>query len=181
MVAVNDGRIVKVGHSRRLGTFVVLQDVYGNTYTYAHLKDVVKSFPTPKPRALDKHAIARELRLPTRDKAPAGPASVTTESEAKARKASKAPRRRQAAPRRPRQGSRQGAPVRQPDRPNASAAGGEQQAYERSENFGSYLNRVFGLDRTERRHEAAQARRADHIRAPCSATSGASPGAPPRT
>src|SRR5215204_5260462 len=47
VVAVNDGRIVDVGHSRRLGTFVTLQDVYGNAYTYAHLKDTVKSFPTP--------------------------------------------------------------------------------------------------------------------------------------
>jgi hypothetical protein len=37
VVAVNDGRIVKTGHSRRLGNFVTLQDVYGNTYTYGHL------------------------------------------------------------------------------------------------------------------------------------------------
>ena len=35
-----------------------------------------------------------------------------------------------------------------PDRPNAASAGGEQQSYMRSESFGSYLNRVFGLDRT---------------------------------
>jgi hypothetical protein len=148
VVAVNDGRIVKVGENRRLGRFVVLQDVYGNTYTYAHLRDVVAKFPTPKPRDVDEDAVARELRLPTRDKAPSGPASVTTEAQAKARKASKAraaakPRRTTSAP----------APAKErlfanPDRPNASAAGGEQQSYERSENFGSYLNRVFGLDRS---------------------------------
>jgi hypothetical protein len=37
VVAVNDGRIVKVGESRRLGRYVVLQDVYGNTYTFGLL------------------------------------------------------------------------------------------------------------------------------------------------
>ena len=37
VVAVNDGRIVKVGRNKRLGDYVKLQDVYGNTYTYGHL------------------------------------------------------------------------------------------------------------------------------------------------
>jgi murein DD-endopeptidase MepM/ murein hydrolase activator NlpD len=36
VIAVADGRLVKRGHSRRLGRFVQLRDVYGNTYTYAH-------------------------------------------------------------------------------------------------------------------------------------------------
>ena len=146
VVAVNDGRIVKVGEGRRLGRYIVLQDVYGNTYTYAHLKDVVEKFPTPKPRAVDKDQVARELRLPTPDAAPAGPASVTTAAEAKARKASKAARKA-SKPRRAASASKERL-FANPDRPNASAAGGEQQNYERSENFGSYLNRVFGLDRT---------------------------------
>ena len=35
MVAVNDGVIEKMGHSSRLGDYVVLQDAYGNRYTYA--------------------------------------------------------------------------------------------------------------------------------------------------
>src|SRR4051794_39791938 len=35
--AVQDGRIVRVGRSQRLGRFIRLRDVYGNTYTYAHL------------------------------------------------------------------------------------------------------------------------------------------------
>jgi hypothetical protein len=149
VVAVNDGRILRVGHSRRLGKFVVLQDVYGNTYTYAHMRDVVESFPTPKPRTLDERAVARELRLPARDAAPAGPASVTTESEARARKKSKA---RHAA--KPRRRAASAAPAKErlfanPSRPNAAAAGGKQQTYLRSEDFGSYLNRVFGLDRSD--------------------------------
>jgi hypothetical protein len=147
VVAVNDGRIVKVGQNRKLGRFVVLQDVYGNIYTYAHLKNVVEKYPTPKPRSIDKDAVARELSLPARDAAPNGPASATTEAESKARKESKTrvkPRRRAA---------NTPAPAKErlfanPDRPNASMAGGEQQVYERSEDFGSYLNRVFGLDRS---------------------------------
>jgi soluble lytic murein transglycosylase-like protein len=38
VVAVNDGRIVSVGRTKRLGRFIRLEDVYGNTYTYARLK-----------------------------------------------------------------------------------------------------------------------------------------------
>ena len=149
VVAVNDGRIVNVGHSRKLGNFVKLQDVYGNTYTYAHLKDVVESFPTPKRRDVNERAVKRELRLPTRDAAPTGPASTTSAAESKARRAAKA--REQAKPRRRSAGN--AAPAKErlfanPDRPNSAEAGGEQQSFERSESFGSYLNRVFGLDRS---------------------------------
>jgi murein DD-endopeptidase MepM/ murein hydrolase activator NlpD len=35
VVAANDGRIVRIGRSERLGRFIRLQDVYGNTFTYA--------------------------------------------------------------------------------------------------------------------------------------------------
>jgi murein DD-endopeptidase MepM/ murein hydrolase activator NlpD len=41
VVAVNDGIIVKMGNSRRLGRFVVLRDAYGNRYTYAKLGRLV--------------------------------------------------------------------------------------------------------------------------------------------
>ena len=33
IIAVNDGRVVRLGRNKRLGRFVTLQDVYGNTYT----------------------------------------------------------------------------------------------------------------------------------------------------
>ena len=151
VVAVNDGRIVKVGHSRRLGSFVTMQDVYGNTYTYAHLKQVVESFPTPKRRKIDPTAVARELQLPARDAAPERPASVTTESEAKARKAA---RERKAAAETRRAAKPSAAPAKErlfanPDRPNASAAGGKDQTDQLSGDFSSYLDRVFGLDRAD--------------------------------
>ena len=42
VVAVNDGMIEKMGHSKQLGRFVVLQDAYGNRYTYAKLGQLVR-------------------------------------------------------------------------------------------------------------------------------------------
>jgi len=43
VVAVNDGVIRKLGHSERLGNFVVLEDTYGNRYTYAQLGHLVRN------------------------------------------------------------------------------------------------------------------------------------------
>ena len=156
VVAVNDGRIVATGHSRRLGNFVTLQDVYGNTYTYGHLKSVVKSYPTPKPKAVDDKAVRRELKLPPADAAPEAPASATTKADLKARKQAKTKQKRKArTPAKERRAADGGtAPAKErlfanPNRPNAAAAGGDQQAYTLSEGFGAYLDRVFGLDRTD--------------------------------
>jgi len=42
VVAVNDGVIRKLGHSDNLGNFVVLEDTYGNRYTYAELGGLVR-------------------------------------------------------------------------------------------------------------------------------------------
>jgi Transglycosylase SLT domain len=42
VVAVNDGVIRKLGHSDDLGNFVVLEDTYGNRYTYAELGSLVR-------------------------------------------------------------------------------------------------------------------------------------------
>jgi murein DD-endopeptidase MepM/ murein hydrolase activator NlpD len=43
VIAVADGRLVKRGHSRRLGRYLQLRDVYGNTYTYAHFNQVART------------------------------------------------------------------------------------------------------------------------------------------
>jgi Transglycosylase SLT domain len=43
VVAVNDGVIRKLGRSARLGNFVVLEDTYGNRYTYAELGHLVRN------------------------------------------------------------------------------------------------------------------------------------------
>ena len=64
VIAVNDGRVLKIGNSKRLGRFVTLQDVYGNTYTYAHLGEVSRTYPAPKPRSARRR---KKERTPTRD------------------------------------------------------------------------------------------------------------------
>jgi murein DD-endopeptidase MepM/ murein hydrolase activator NlpD len=43
VVAVNDGVVVKMGNSKRLGRFLVLRDAYGNRYIYAKLGEIVRS------------------------------------------------------------------------------------------------------------------------------------------
>ena len=42
VVAVNDGVIEKMGRSEKLGRYIVLQDAYGNRYTYAKLGRIVR-------------------------------------------------------------------------------------------------------------------------------------------
>jgi murein DD-endopeptidase MepM/ murein hydrolase activator NlpD len=42
VVAVNDGTIRKLGHSKRLGRYLVLEDAYGNRFTYAQLGRFVR-------------------------------------------------------------------------------------------------------------------------------------------
>ena len=42
VVAVNDGVVRKIGNSEKLGKFVVLEDTYGNRYTYAALGKLVR-------------------------------------------------------------------------------------------------------------------------------------------
>src|SRR6185437_4682433 len=46
VVAVNDGVIRKMGHSPDLGNFIVLEDTYGNRYTYAGLGRLVRESRT---------------------------------------------------------------------------------------------------------------------------------------
>jgi hypothetical protein len=46
VVAINDGVIRKVGQSPRLGKYLVLEDTYGNRYTYAELGTIVRDHRT---------------------------------------------------------------------------------------------------------------------------------------
>jgi hypothetical protein len=159
VIAVNDGRIVRTGTSQRLGHYVVLQDVYGNTYTYAHLGDVVRRYPSPKPQKVTHAQITKELALPAKDAAPAVAASDTSRSAAKApsaktaRKAAPKPKTRKAA-------TSRSAPTKErlfahPHRPNAADAGGAQQEFDRSgvvdgdPSVAGYFKRVFGLGRKD--------------------------------
>jgi murein DD-endopeptidase MepM/ murein hydrolase activator NlpD len=57
VVATNDGVIKQIGQSKRLGNYVVLQDVYGNRYTYGGLGEVAEHYPVLKEDATNVHAI----------------------------------------------------------------------------------------------------------------------------
>ncbi|MCW3004357.1 MAG: peptidoglycan DD-metalloendopeptidase family protein [Conexibacter sp.] len=83
-IATQDGRIVKIGRTKRLGHFIQLQDVYGNTYTYAHLKKVAAAYAVPKPAKVSKSQVSRELHLPGKDPKPTQAASAGTQPSAKA-------------------------------------------------------------------------------------------------
>ncbi len=64
VIAVNDGKIVKVGHSQQLGNYVELQDATGNVYTYAQLGSIPNLYPVPKPVTVTAKEIASELSQP---------------------------------------------------------------------------------------------------------------------
>jgi hypothetical protein len=74
VVAVNDGVIKKLGRSAELGKFIVLQDAYGNRYTYAHLGSISRLHPVPRDQSLS----AKDFKLttPKKDAAPAQPATA---------------------------------------------------------------------------------------------------------
>jgi len=155
-VAVNDGRIVAIGRTERLGRYIKLQDVYGNTYTYGHLDSVAKRFPAPKAQDITAPDSEPEQQ-PSRDAAPSQPASDTTAPATKepARKlADKAAPEGRKAPQKPTSTDKQRL-FANPSRPNASAAGGAQQVFEQTgmidgvETFKGYYERVLGLGRDE--------------------------------
>ncbi|HSO98349.1 MAG TPA: lytic murein transglycosylase [Solirubrobacteraceae bacterium] len=75
VIAVNDGKIVKVGRSAKLGRFVQLQDQTGNTYTYAHLGSISRTYAVPKPTQASPAQLAKSLIMPVLG-APKQPASA---------------------------------------------------------------------------------------------------------
>ena len=116
----------------------------------------MRAYPTPKPQhGRPATTSSASCGCPPRDAAPAGPASPTTEAEAKARRAREAQARRGAGdegsaaatvdtPAPPRSACSPTRSARTPRPPAASS-----RRYELSEDFGTYLNRVFGLDRAD--------------------------------
>jgi membrane-bound lytic murein transglycosylase B len=49
VVAVKDGRVVALGHSHKLGSYLVLRDTYGDVFTYAGLGDIAPTYRVAKP------------------------------------------------------------------------------------------------------------------------------------
>ena len=140
-IATQDGRVIKIGKTKRLGQFIQIQDVYGNTYTYAQLKKVAVAYAVPKAEKVSKAQVAKELGLPKKDPKPTQAASAGSQPKAAGRPRS-APRRPPAAAHgRQLEGRRssaprsvnvqQGARVRQPVAPASYKQGGEEQLLNR--------------------------------------------------
>jgi hypothetical protein len=155
-VAVQDGKIVKVGNTKRLGNFVQLQDVYGNTYTYAGLKKVASKVPVPKAKSQSKASIAKELALPKAEAAPTEAASAGTNKATGTVKSTV-----KSALKATTQAVTDTAEVAKerlfanPTRPNALDAGGKQQILESESaladgtSIKSYFTGVYGLNRDD--------------------------------
>jgi hypothetical protein len=140
VVAVNDGVVKKLGVSKRLGRYIVLQDVYGNQYTYGNLGRISKLYPIPK-SDLGKlkttaKAIQANAKQKRKDPKPTAPASAgrqlsapTKASAAKARVAKTAKKTRVSA----NDSAEPAAPVERerlfahPTRPQAKRSGGLEQ------------------------------------------------------
>ncbi len=157
VVAVNDGVIDKIGESRRLGRYLTLQDVYGNRFTYAHLGEVVESYPVPKADAGDSSRQAVALRANGEDDPePSAAASAGRQPEDAERDSRAARARAQAS-----DDTRPSAPVKQrlfahPEMPGARQAGGLEQMLDARareeggfETYKNYFARPFGLDPSE--------------------------------
>ena len=112
-VAVQDGKVIRIGQSERLGNFVQLRDAYGNTYTYGHLDSVAPMHAVPL-RNEDETAVTRHAA----DPAPTAPATAGAQGDAASASAASS-----AAP---------AAPAKErlfanPQRPNSYHAGGQRQ------------------------------------------------------
>jgi hypothetical protein len=93
VVAVNDGVVKKIGDNAKLGKYVVLQDAYGNQYTYAHLGSIEKTHPVPRQQSLS----SKDFKLQTpNDSAPTSPATAGDNSGGGSAKAAKAGKDRSA-------------------------------------------------------------------------------------
>src|SRR5262249_54568418 len=81
VVAVNDGVIKKIGQSPRLGKYIVLEDAYGNSFTYAELGSIEPSHPVPRSPRLSPNDF--RLEPPGKDSAPAAPATPAAPAPAR--------------------------------------------------------------------------------------------------
>jgi hypothetical protein len=152
VIAVQDGTITAIGQTPRLGRYVKLRDVYGNTYTYAHLKKLATRVPVPKAKTQSKASIAKELALPQRDPAPTRAATAGTHSSKPATATELlGPATDPAAA---------AAIAKQrlfahPARPHALTSGGQRQLFELGSSLGqgetlkSYFTGPYGLDKRD--------------------------------
>src|SRR4051812_8237748 len=130
-VAVNDGVVKGMGVSKRNGRYLVLQDVYGNRYMYAHLGSLARYYPVPRSEAHDSRRSAKALKA-NPDPRPSAPASAGHQPARSGRRhAAEA------------DSTRASAPVKErlfahPDQPLARDAGGLEQQLEMKASQGQF-------------------------------------------
>jgi hypothetical protein len=151
VVAVQDGKVVNIGRTKRLGRFIQLQDVYGNTYTYGHLKKIAKAYPVPKDKKLAKATAANALDLP-KDPAPTQPASAGVQPKQTHTKAAKVAQHVTTATTAAaaQQGAEKERLFANPTRNRAYKAGGEEQVLNTGgTTFKSYFTQPTSLKRSD--------------------------------
>jgi murein DD-endopeptidase MepM/ murein hydrolase activator NlpD len=152
VIAVQDGRIVKVGNNPRLGKFVMLRDAYGNTYTYGRLKKLAHTYPVPKAQSVTGKQVNKELKLgATADPKPTTPASAGKQAPANPAKAgATSPAVAAAAPTVAKERL-----FANPYRPRAYKSGGEDQLFHSGASipgfstFKSFFTEIYGLQRDD--------------------------------
>jgi murein DD-endopeptidase MepM/ murein hydrolase activator NlpD len=166
VVAVNDGVIKKLGTSKKHGKYVVLQDVYGNQYTYSQLGSLARVYPVPKnePHSSKNEAKALSANSPQAGSSnlpkPTEPASAGLQRPSSRRSASshaavrkvKTSKDVKPAPRQPRAVTTKERLFAHPSRPASKAAGGLDQIFnsqataEGYTTFRNYFSRALGLN-----------------------------------
>jgi murein DD-endopeptidase MepM/ murein hydrolase activator NlpD len=153
VIATQDGQIVGMGTSQRLGRYIKLRDVYGNTYTYGHLKSIAQAYPVPKPKTVSKAAVDKELKLPHNDPKPTQAASAGTQPRRKAvPKPTPTTQTPVAAQTSPNVAVSKERLFANPKRPASYKNGGQEQILNSDANFTtfkSYFTEVFGLNRDQ--------------------------------
>jgi hypothetical protein len=153
VIATNDGIVKKIGYSAAKGHYLVLQDVYGNQYTYSQLGSVQRMYPVPRQDAKPSQRAAQVISARKGDPKPKAPASAGTQTLSAAKPAAAPAKQRIAA-----KPAAAPAPApsavtykarlfAHPQRPAARTSGGLDQVFEGqtgSGNFTTYDNYFAG-------------------------------------
>ena len=145
VVATNDGVVKKIGYSKSRGRYLVLQDVYGNQYTYSKLGSVQRMYPVPKAEASPDKRAARAISANAdriaADPKPTLPASAGTQTRSNAKQTPAPAPKKQRAKTKPASPDAPAADATQstvtykarlfahPQRPNARRSGGLDQVF----------------------------------------------------
>ena len=167
VIAVNDGKILRIGQTPQLGRYIDLQDSTGNIYTYAHLGTIPSKYPVPKPIKLTAKDLAKELSAPGPTPKPQAPASAGTQQSSPTPSTSKATKTLKSSsplslPVSPAPASQPAQPVAagmvkerlfaDPSRPASYAAGGSEQLKSSAaeiSNFRDYFSDVLHLGKNQ--------------------------------